>query len=124
MPTAMHSHFICSFARSAFEIMSYMVAPLLLLLVVSCACCVLLPLLASMAAIRASMSVYFRIPESLCLKMTSVPLNTNVPPCCTSSLVSGGLSSPPAHTAAAAGTTGFELEHAAMVTGTKAGAGK
>lgn len=101
MPTAMHSHFICSFARSAFEIMSYMVAPLLLLLlllVVSCACCVLLPLLASMAAIRASMSVYFRIPESLCLKMTSVPLNTNEPPCCTSSLVSGGLSSPPAHT--------------------------
>jgi hypothetical protein len=40
--------------------------------------------------------VYFRMPLSLCRHTVLVPLNTTVPPCCTSKLGSGGLSSPPA----------------------------
>ena len=33
------------------------------------------------AATKASILVYFNIPLSACLKMTSCPLNTRLPPC-------------------------------------------
>ena len=48
------------------------------------------------AAIRASTSVYRRMPLSSCLKTTSCPLNTKEPPCCVSSASLGGHSWPPA----------------------------
>lgn len=51
----------------------------------------------SAAANRASMFVYLSMPLSLWRHTVSLPLSSSVPPCCTSRLGSGGLSSLPGY---------------------------